>query len=268
MSVTLTVLGNDALVDIGVLVPGQTATTDLLNIILRYANRMIDQWRIDKLMALAYPVGIYPLTNLLEQYKIGPGQVSPNINATRPTGISDANVIIVPTGSAPTVRKPLTLWNKDEWSYIRVRATNPGDAAPIAAIPDGLYYDGDFNETSGYATINLWPAPNFQVQSLEIWTQEALPFLAFADVTTAYSFPPGWELCFERCLAQELIAPLKAYMKFDVDLNQVRQYATIAKAEVMSDNAPDSVKYCEPAFRGSSNRRGGWVYGTGDYGRR
>lgn len=267
MSTTLTTIGTDMLCDIGVLVPGQVATADILAYLLRNANRMLDTWKLDELFAFAYPAAIYPLQSLLEQYQIGPGQVSPNFNAVRPTGISDANIIIA-MSSTPTVRRQLAIWNKDEWAAITVRATNPGDVAPIGAIPIGMYYDDDYAEATGYATINLWPAPQFQPQSLELFTQETMPFDSFATVTTAYNFPPGYENLVRRGLAVECYSGLKSYIKYPVDPKDIGDAWIQARAAVMSANAPDAVKYVEPAYRGQSARRSAFNYGVGTNGGR
>src|SRR5689334_11999881 len=260
MSTTLTLLATDSLIDLTVLVPGQTTSVDILTLILRYANRMLDQWRLDDLLAYAYPAALYNLQAALEQYRIGPGQVSPNFNAARPTGIADANIVINYT-STPTVRRQLTLWNKDEWAAISVRATPPGTTAPIAAIPIGMYFDGDFDATDGYATINLWPAPQFQPQQLELFTAQTMPFISFSSVTQSVNFPPGYELMVQTNLTVELISPLQRYIKGTPDLGLLREKAILAKAAVMSDNAPDALKIVQPAFRGQSARRSAFNYG-------
>ncbi len=273
MSTTLRKLAYQAQRDIGCLRPGQTAGTDVEADILDCANQMLDEFTIDELMAYAYPAVIYDLQADLEQYQIGLGQVSPNFNAPRPTGIVDANCII--NSVNPVLRKPMSLIDKDEWANIRVRALNPGDTAPISAIPNVLYYDNNFDATSGFATINIWPAPIDSYQ-LEIFTSLTMPFASFADMTTSYSFPPAYEKLIRKCLAAEIIPMMAMNNKLSrmagmgqmtaAMLAKVEQQANEAKANVRSANAPDAIKQCDPAFL-SSGRRGGWVYATGDYGR-
>ena len=275
MSWTLTQLAYQSCRDLGCLRSGTQAvqSSDLLNDIKDAANQLLDAWRIDDLLAYAYPAAIYPLQNLLEQYQNGPGQVAPNFDAQRPTGIADANVIIA-MASTPAIRKAISIWNKDEWASIPVRATPPGSVAPIGAIPIGMYYDGDFNEAEGYGTINLWPAPQFQPQSLELFTTQTMPFLEFADLTTAYSFPPAYARMIRKNLAVEILPMMwdrwKAYRLEGFQqpamelVNLVKEQAVESKAAVMSDNAPDACKIVDPMFKGAT-RRGGWVYATGSY---
>lgn len=277
MSFSLTDFAYQACRDIGCLRAGTSAlqATDVLNDILTAANQLIDADRINELMAFAYPASIFPLQSLLEQYKIGPGQAPPNFNAQRPTGITEANVIIQ-MSATPQIRKPLALWNKTEYAQIRVRATPPGSTAPIGAIPDGIYYDNDFNEATGYATLNFWPAPQNTPQSVELFTTETLPFLSFADLTTPYNFPPAYARYMRKALACEIwpmmwdrwkahrIEGLQA--PSEAMIAKVERQYIEAKAAIMSDNAPDAVKWVDRAFV-ANERRGGWNYGIGSYGR-
>jgi hypothetical protein len=279
MSLTLTQLAYEACRDIGCLRAGTTAVqaTDLLADILSSANEMLDSWQIDELMLLSYPAQIFTLVNQLEQYQIGIGQTGNNFNAPRPTDIVDANVIIN-FSSTPTLRKVLAMWGKDEWARIPVRALTPGSQAPISAIPNGLYYDRGFSAGANpFGTINIWPAPQSQPQQLEIFTSQVLPFLAFADTTTAYSFPPGYQRCLRKNLAVEIWPMMwdrwKAHRLEGMQqpsesmIEHVKQQAIDSKALVMSYNAPDSLKFVDPAFRGVSNRPA-WVYATGTNGGR
>lgn len=273
MSASLTTLAYQACRDLGCLRAGTVAvqSTDLLNDILASANQIIDADRIDEMMVFATPAQIFTLTTLLEQYKIGPTQIAPNFTAQRPTGIVDANVIIN-FSATPTVRKPLALWTVDEWAAITVRALTPAAVAPIGAIPDGLYYDNDFNETDGSATINLWPAPQYQPQQLEIFTTQTLPFNSFADLTTVYNFPPAYERYIRKAIADEIMPMMvmnwKAHRLEGLQAPseqmwaKVHQQAIDAKAAVMSANAPDAIKNVQPMFRGAG-QKGVFNYAVG-----
>lgn len=270
MSATLTQISYMALRDIGCLRPGQTTSTDVIADILESANQMIDSWTIDELMAYASPAQIFTLTASREQYQIGTGQASPNFNAMRPTGIVDANIILNTVD--PVVRTPLNLITVDEWARIAVRAATPGATAPVPAIPTMLYYDGDYNATSGYATINLWPAP-LETYQLEIFGPQTLPFTAFANSSTAYNFPPAYLKLLRKCLAVEIAPMMQIYNKLAripnapqlAMLNLVIEEARKIKELVQSYNAPDSLRVCDRSFLGSG-KRGGWNYALGTYG--
>ena len=278
MSASIQTLAYQACRDIGALRSGTQAVQapDLLSDIRDAANQMLDSWKIEYLMAFYYPASIFPLQGQLEQYKIGPGQVSPNFDAPRPSDITNANVIINFQGSNPTVRKQLIMWGKDEWASISVRATTPGSLAPISAIPNGLYYDSGYDEATGFATINLWPAPNGpQPMSLEIFTSQTMPFESFVDLTTVYNFPPAYERCIRKNLAMEILPMMwdrrkslriAGMMEPNMALvTLVQQQAIEAKAFIMLDNRPDPPPYCDPAFRGAGNKPS-WNYGTGSAG--
>lgn len=278
MSLNLQKLAYQACRDIGCLRSGTQAVQaiDLLNDIQDSANQMLDAWRIEYLMAYCYPASIFGLQTNLEQYKIGPGQMPPNFDAQRPDIITEANVIINFTGSNPTVRKPLVIWSVSEWSSISVRAVPPGSMAPIAAIPNGLYYDNAYNETDGSATINIWPAPGGQnPMSLEVFSSQTMPFLSFPDLTTVFSFPPAYERCIRKNLAVE-IKPMmwdrwKSFRQEGMQqpsmamFELVQEQATEAKAFIMLNNRPDPPPFCDQAFRGADNKPS-WNYGTGTNG--
>jgi hypothetical protein len=278
MSLNLTKLAYQACRDIGSLRAGTQSVQapDLLNDIQDAANQMLDAWRIEYLMAFSYPAFIFPLQQALEQYKIGPGQAPPNFDAQRPDIITEANVIINFAGSNPTVRKQLILWGKSEWASISVRATSPGSMAPISAIPNGLYYDNGYDEATGFATINIWPAPGGpQPMSLEFWSSETMPFLSFADLTTVYNFPPAYERCIRKNLAVEILPlmwdrrkslRIEGMQEPNLALVElVKAQAIEAKSFIMMNNRPDPPPFCDPAFRGSGNKPS-WNYGVGTNG--
>lgn len=278
MSLSLTTLAYQCCRDLGCLRPGTKAvqSADVLADIQDAANQLLNSWTGEQLMVFATPASIFPLQFGLEQYKIGPGQVSPNFNAPRPAGIAEANVVIQFT-STPTVRRSLVQWTQQEWAQITVRAYPAGSPAPIAAIPEGIYYDNDYDEASGYATINLWPAPQSTPQALELFTTETMPFASFADLTTVYNFPPMYERALRKNLADEIAPMMTMYWKAhrlegmqsvsEAMWAKVHEQAVETKAMIMSSNWDDGVKFVDPAFRGSGNRAA-FNYGTGTNGGR
>lgn len=272
MSTTLRKLAYQACRDLGCLRPGQTITgADVETDILEAANQMVDALTIDGLMAYSYPAAIFNLTANLEQYRIGSTQTSPNFAAARPTDITEANCII--NSVNPVLRTPMRIIGKEEWARITIRAEDPGDTAPISAIPLVLYFDNGFDPTTGYATINVWPAP-IESYELEIFTSLTMPFASFATVTTAVSFPPAYERMIRKCLAVEIAPMMQMNNKLAripgmlpvsmAMLAKVEQQALEAKSAVQSANAPDALKSCDRMFL-DNGRRSNWVYAYGAY---
>jgi len=214
MTSTLTQIANRALRDIGCLRPGQTTSTDVLNDILTRANEMIDGWLLEELMTFTLNIAAYTLVAGTRTYKIGPGQVAPNIAAARPTQVMEANIII--NTVSPVVRRPMKILDHKEWAAIRVQDI------PFA-LPLQLYYDKGFDATNQFGTLYLWPGPLSSYQ-LELFTWQQLQ--SFPDLVTALNFPPGYEQMIRTNLAV-LIAPM------------MRMYAKVPQAGGMRDYDPN-----------------------------
>ncbi len=244
-----------ALRDIGCLRPGQSTSPDVLNDCRDIGNQMIDSWQIDGLMVYAFTAYIHQLVAGQQTYTIGP---TGNFTAGgRPTGIQDANIILNTTN--PVVRRPCELINVDQWAALRVRDI------PFA-IPTKLYYDNGFSAT-GDASINLWPGP---LESYQLEIFQSAQLRNFADLTTVYLFPPGYEKAIRKCLAMEIAPAMEIYNKLanlerprPALLQLVAQQAQEALYNVKSYNAPEPLLVCDGAFRGSS-KGGAFNYMTGD----
>lgn len=259
MGVTATQLAYRALRDIGCLRPGQTTSSDVLSDILVVINERIDLDQLNPLMLYAFRPDIFNLTASLMTYQIGPGQIAPNFNTTRPTDIQEANLIL--NDVTPFVRLPIELINVDKWAAIRVR--NIPSALPLA-----LYYDRNFDPTGQFATINLWPGPlkNYQ---LELFTTQQLQ--VFPDLTTVLNWPPGYVYYLRKSLAVEIAPMMEIYSKLaklsqprEALLAKVEMQARQAKDELESYNAKDPVLGIDPAFMSADQKATPWNYSIGE----
>ena len=249
MTFTATQLIYQALRDLGALRPGQTSAGDLNNDGLVALNQMIDSWLLDELMVFADVGSIYNLVAGTQTYTIGPSGAA--FTAPRPTRIDDANLIL--NNVTPNVRLPISVIDVDQWADIRVQSI-PN------AIPLKLYYDHNFDPTSGFGTLNLWPGPALNYQ-LELFTWQQLQ--SFANLSTAYSFPPGYAKAIHKNLAVEIAPMARRHYETSADFEEVKEQARLAKAEVQSYNAASPILVCDAAFQGE---HGGGVfnYMTGD----
>lgn len=254
-STTFTEVCNDALTDIGVVLPGQGASADILTFGRRAGNRLIDLWLLNQLLVFAEVANIYPMVASLQQYQIGPGQVPPNFDAPRPTRIDYANCIL--NTVSPVQRLPIEVITDQQWAAIRIQQL-PN------AIPYYLYYDGNFDPTSGFATINIYPGPQLNY-GLELYTWQQLRY--FPDLTTGLIFPPGYQRAIQKNLAVELISPMSRYQKFKPDLNQVRLDARTSLAEIKSYNAKAPILAGDPAFMGNNRIGSSFNWLDGEVGR-
>lgn len=266
VAITAATFINDAMTDLGCLRPGQVATTDLLSAGLRALNQMLDGWLIEELLVPASPAQIFNLTAGLQTYIIGPGQVAPNFDAERPTEIDIANIVL--NTVSPVLRTPLEIINVEQ------KAAIPVQDLPNT-LPTRLYYERNFNITDGSARIYIWGGAINSYQ-LELFTWDQSVLRAFADLTTAYIYPPGYARLIQKNLAVEIAPMMTMYCRSAKTsgviapsqsmLQLVQKQATDARLSVESYNSDDPILTGDPAFLGNSARRG-WNYLLGTNGR-
>lgn len=235
--------------------PGQSPGPDVKNECLLIGNDMLDAWLLDELLVFARRADPYTLTPGIQSYTIGP---TGDFVTARPTKIEEANIILNTT--TPVVRKPIEVINPPNvsaWALIAVQSI-PN------AIPLILWYDGNWSQTAGNATIRIWPGPLAAYQ-LELFTWQQLQ--SFADLTTNYTFPPGYTEAMSWGLAEKL-GPMYQYFAQvkQADMKTISAQALKAKAAIQNYNAPEVLNQCDVAYLG--RRRGGaFNFLTGGNGR-
>lgn len=241
---TATTLIYQALTEINKLESGQTTSPDVNADALAKLNQMLDSWKLDKFMVPNVVQSTYTLTAGQQSYQIGPA--GPDFVGDRPTFIQDANLIF--NTAYPPTRIALPVINVD------VRSAIPVDLIAFA-VPQCLYYVRNFDQTNGSSTIYLWPGPQTNYL-LELWTWKQLT--NFADLTTDYTFPPGWELCMRMNLAVEVYPMMRGRLKTqDPDMREVRRLARESKDALISYQAQVPVMATDAAFRAATGRQGG-----------
>lgn len=264
--INLTQFGYQAARDIGCLRAGQTLSADILADIKDAANQMMDAWLIEEMMIPASPALIFNLTAGQQDYIIGPGQVSPNFDAERPTEIEIANIILNTVN--PVLRTPLEIINVEQ------KASIPVQSLP-QTLPTRLYYERNFNVADGSARIFIWGGA-IDAYQLELFTWDQSVLHQFPDLTTNYIYPPGYQNLIRKNLAVAIAPLMTMYSKSArADhpmlpsaelLKLVMKQASDAIQSVTSYNADDPILTGDPAFLGNSARRG-WNYLLGTNGR-
>ncbi len=249
---------------LGVLRPAGVQSADTNNDLLSELNDMVDAWEIDRRKIWAIRPDLYTLTPDVQFYLIGPGAVPAVIggvqygafDTARPKEIENANLVI--NSVIPTIRKEIDVLNADQWADIAVQQIP-------SALPEQLWYDRGFN-SSGIGTIRLWPGPLLNYQ-LELFTTQGIAqLLAFADLVTAYSFPPGYADAVVFSFAERAGPMMRIYSKlpaelYEANLTDVKRQAKIARENIESYNAPSVFMQVDPAF--SSGRGGAFDYSLG-----
>lgn len=267
MSITFTQIAYLAYRDLGGLRPGQGQAPDMLNDQVQAANNMMDSWKLDRMMVLAQRIIEPVMTTNIYQYRIGAGQTGSGtdpgngvpyvgLNFARPTRIETANVIL--NNFSPVVRQPTAILNFQQWSDIRVQNLPNG-------IPQGIYYDGNFDNTTGYATLWVWPAP-MQNYGLELYTWDQTPWNGFADLTTPYIFAPGYVEMIQKQLAVKLYPMVRMYLKIPMDpltWDTLTKDAHRLKSDFEAYNAPEPQLACDGGYL-SDTQSGAWNYAIGE----
>lgn len=188
MAVNLTTVLTQALQYLGILASGETASTDEKNDGLASANLLLDNWSSDRLMAISELINSFATAASTQSYTIGAAQTW---NMARPVAIIAAAAKLTSSGGAAYVT-PIKVVSAVEWTAIP-------DRNSTTLVPTALYYDRGF--PFGKVYLSQVPA---ETGAVEITAWVALT--QFADLTTAITFAPGYQLAFTLALAM-LIAP-------------------------------------------------------------
>lgn len=139
---------------------------------------MVDGWKLNTLTMVSRLRTVKALTSGTASYTIGSGGA---INIARPDKIEQAGLILDNTAST-LYERPLPIFTDYEWADVRQKALSTN-------ILYGIFYDRAFS--AGLGTVYVYPVPNVNTLSLVLYASQATT--TFADLTTDYSLPPGYE---------------------------------------------------------------------------
>lgn len=183
---------------IGVIGEGETPSASESQDALTALNAMLDAWNNEKAKLYTQAVASLSLTTATQAYTWGTGGT---FNTARPVRVDGAIAVVGDasenTPATDKVRIPIDLIQDGAvWAAIRSQTAKN-------TFPEKVYVDGAFP----LRNVKFWPVPTFAggtAPSVEFWIWTALT--AFADLTTAYTLPPGYELAF-KCNLAILLAP-------------------------------------------------------------
>lgn len=182
-----------ALVMTGALAQGESpSNADQADAFTRL-NRMVSAWANQRLTIFVTARNVYSLVAGQQAYTIGTGG---NFNQPRPQFLTYAGLVL--TASNPDTEIPLDIWTVKDWFLQSVKDQT-------STQPTAVYYETSFPSTgvsAGLGRILVWPVPT-QVNQIALYTPTQLA--EFADLTTDYDFPPGYEDALEFNLAKRLI---------------------------------------------------------------
>lgn len=209
---------SDALTELGILADGEVPTAAQAAHGLRTLNRLVDQWKAERLQIHVIDRSGWGLVSGTSSYTVGTGGV---VNIPRPMSIDHVSVLNTTQGTVG-LEYPLHKLTEDE------RAAIPDKSLP-GVLPQAWYYDTAYP----LGILYFYPVPTSTTLLGFIYAPRAVS--TFAAISTAVSLPPGYERLIVKGLAVEL-AP--SYEK-QLDPNLIRQ-AMDAKAVVKASNYKSS----------------------------
>lgn len=156
---------------------GRTASAEQLADGFARLNDMINLWALEPLTIYRERRTTQTLAVGAASYTIGEGG---DIDIVRPDWIIAAGLVL-DTSAVPTTEVPIDVFTDQDWMLTQQKAlTN--------ALVSGVYFDHGWS--SGLGLIFPWPVPLVGNTQLVLYTREALA--GFDDLTTCYTFPPGY----------------------------------------------------------------------------
>lgn len=182
MTITARTLVTDALNDIGVLDPTETATAEQSSHGLRVLNRIIDRWRGQRLY-------VYAIDDVVATFSgasatVGTGQT---VNTEAPIRFEDGCFYRI-----ANIDYPLPQWELTQYNQIALKTTS------VSSYPQGFYYDRDIP-----GTVTVWPVP---ATAIEYHFQVMKKLSSFATLDTVYSLPDGYQDALHYSLCERLPA--------------------------------------------------------------
>lgn len=236
---------------IGTLASGETPSDAEASDALDVLNGMVDSWQAERLMIFSTQRVVTDsngnplmLTSGKQSYTVGTGG---DFDIPRPARIDTYSVINLANAAQPLELPLGSGLTDDEWQGVPVKNT-------FSSLPVTVWNDLSYP----FMTLWYWPIPNTAVGvALYIWQSLS----EFVDLTTDYTFPPGYYEALRYNLAGRLIAEYPGNYTQEV-LSAIPILALSAIAKVKSFNAPVNYLLCDEALVG---RTGFWNYRTGDF---
>lgn len=172
---------------IGKLGEGETATGQAAEDARLFLNDMLDQWQAESLLVETEKEDTVTLAASTSSYSIGDGATW---DLVRPTHIIRA-LVIPDSGASNPIQIPIRVVTPQGWAAIRAKSTT-------ASYPYLIYYDKRMDSSSS-GTVFVYPVTTNTSAQIVLWTPEILN--SFTDLTTNYTFPPGYAMALRTNLA-------------------------------------------------------------------
>lgn len=176
----------------------------------------------------------HTLTGGTASYTIGSGGT---INIARPVWLEAAGLILSTADATPT-EAPIRVLTEDEYQRWPQKSLQ-------SSLPGAVYYD--HNWSSGLGRVYPLPIPSVSTTQLVLYTPTAVT--QFADQSTDYTFPPGYQRAIVFNLALEL-TPYYPSATAPPNL-------TLLAAQAMADVKRSNLRLSHVVIDGAVTRRTG-----------
>jgi len=232
-TVTATQIMTDAFQMLNVYMPGDTISANDSTSALRFLNLMVGQWAQQGLTIPSEARRVFTLLSgkgsSTNPYTIGTGG---NLDTPRPpnqNSVVGAGLLL--NASSPPVEIPRGVMTNDSWAATRIKDLT-------STLFTGVYYRPDFAGNPIQGSLFLWPVPTDLTNSLVLYIRAALG--TFADLTTAYSIPDGYDEALYAQLALRLAIPFGRSVSEDLKELARDSFTTVKRSNVqLSDQAND-----------------------------
>lgn len=230
---------------VGSLRSGLSLSADELTDCKMVLNDLLDAWSAnrttvfnvervtldDKQVALSLVAG-------LPTYTLGNANGTENFLLSRPPRLERVSIMYSASQQTP-VELPMEMVDDVGWQAVSNKSTP-------SLLPQVCYVEKNFPDMS----LTFWPIPT-QANPVVLYLWAALTL--FPDLTSPFSFPPGYARAIRYNLAVDLAAEFPCDMS---KLQLVTQRAALYKAEIESLNLEPKEAVCDEAIVGSYGKMG------------
>jgi hypothetical protein len=199
------------------LAPDRKASPAMTDDGVRAFSRLISTYNILAETVYTRRIDQFPTVGGKQLYTYGTGG---DWDAPRPAKVTDANFIF---NTDPDVRRPLTLWDEEDWSDLRLQE--------VYTIPTGVYIDG----SSPLRNVRFYPIPDVTYQ-IEIYSWQPVSSGTIAATDTV-AYPDGYEQAIVFNLARVTMPMYRKRLNTSADDQLVIAEATNSIARLARINA-------------------------------
>lgn len=210
-------LCTQALQELGVLDPTDTASDEDMNAASGAFDRLYDAWNAKRVAVYADVFAPFTLTALLAPQTIGPAG---NLVVTqRPMSIESAGLVL--TSGSLDVERPIWVRDAAWWSRQAVKDLSTD-------VPTDLYYEPDWPNGKAF----FWPVP---ASAVGVVLQSRM-LLAALTLDATFTMPPGYHDAVMLSLAEKCARPFSRPVTPDLAMDAAKARDVIFSANRVTPN--------------------------------